>query len=93
MLCRRLWPNITFRILSKLGKIRQELTVENVHAVNHGVRDTCLIRWDRINLNVEENVLLLSENVGRDQNVQNLRCKTTIIGFGLQHYTTHAYCT
>ena len=26
-------------ILSQLGKIRQELTVENVHVVNHGVRD------------------------------------------------------
>ena len=30
-------------ILSKLGKINQELTVENVHVVNHRVRETCLV--------------------------------------------------
>ena len=45
-------PTRSQSILSKLGKIRQELTVENVHVVN-GVRDACLIKWDRINVNVE----------------------------------------
>ena len=35
-------------ILSKLGKICQEFTVENVHVVNHGVRNTCFIKWDRL---------------------------------------------
>ena len=35
-------PTRSQSILSKLGKIRRELTVENVHAVN-GVRDACLI--------------------------------------------------
>ena len=37
-------PTHSQSILSKLGKICQELTVENVHAVNHE---------DRINVNVE----------------------------------------
>ena len=46
-------PTRSQSLLSKLGKIHQELTVENVHVVNHGVRDTCLIEWDRINVNVE----------------------------------------
>ena len=36
-------PTRSQSILSKLGQIHQELTVENVHAVNHGVRDACLI--------------------------------------------------
>ena len=30
-------PTRSQSILSKLGKIRQELTVKNVHVVNHGV--------------------------------------------------------
>ena len=41
-------PTRSQTILSKLGMIHQELTVEKVHVVNHGVRDTCLIKWDRI---------------------------------------------
>ena len=32
-------PTRSQSILSKLGKICQELTVENVHVVNHGVMD------------------------------------------------------
>ena len=32
-------PTRSQSILSKLGKICQKLTVENVHVVNHGVRD------------------------------------------------------
>ena len=46
-------PTRSQSILSKLGKISQELTVENVHVMNHGVRDACLIKWHRINVNVE----------------------------------------
>ena len=40
-------PTCSQSILSKLklGKIRQELTVENVHVENHGVRDACLTKW------------------------------------------------
>ena len=45
-------PTRSQSILSKLGKINQELSVENVHVVNHGVGDACLIEWDRINVNV-----------------------------------------
>ena len=37
-------PTCSQSILSKLGKIRQEFTVKNVHVVNHGVRDACLMK-------------------------------------------------
>ena len=46
-------PTRSQSILSKLGKIRHDLTVENVHMMNHGVMDACLIKWDRIKVNVE----------------------------------------
>ena len=46
-------PTRSQSILSKLGNIYQELTVEFVHVVNHGVRDICLIEWDRIDVAVE----------------------------------------
>ena len=47
-------PNRSQSILSKMGKIRQELTVENVHVVKYGVRDTCLTEWHiGFNVNVE----------------------------------------
>ena len=44
-------PTRSQSILSKLGKIHQELTVGNVHVVNYRVRDACLMKWDRINVN------------------------------------------
>ena len=37
-------PTRSQSILSKLGKIRQELTVENV--LNNGARDTCFTKWN-----------------------------------------------
>ena len=43
-------PTRSQSIMSKLVKIGQELTVENVHVVNHGVRDKCLIKWDTVGL-------------------------------------------
>ena len=46
-------PTRSQSILSQLGKICRELTVENVHVVNHGVRDTCFIKWDGTSVNVE----------------------------------------
>ena len=46
-------PTRSQSILSKLGEIRQELTVANVHVMNHGVMDPCLIKWDRNKVNVE----------------------------------------
>ena len=46
-------PTRSQGILSQLGKIRQELTVENVHVVNHGVRDACFIKWNKTNVNME----------------------------------------
>ena len=38
-------PTRSQSIRSKLGKICQKLTVENVHVVNHGVRDTVRLTW------------------------------------------------
>ena len=38
-------PTCSQSILSKLGKICQNLTVENVHVVNHGVRDAVRLTW------------------------------------------------
>ena len=46
-------PTRSQSILSQLEKICQELTVENVHVVNHGVRNACFIKWDRTSVNVE----------------------------------------
>ena len=46
-------PTRSQSILSHWGKISQELKVENVHVVNHGVRDGSSIKWVRINVNVE----------------------------------------
>ena len=46
-------PTHSQSILSKLGKIRQELTVEIVHVMNHGVMDACWFKWNRIKVNVE----------------------------------------
>ena len=46
-------PTRSQSILSQLGKIRQELTVGNVHVVNHGVRDACFIKRNKTNMKME----------------------------------------
>ena len=46
-------PTHSQSILCQLGKIRQELPVENVHVVNHGVRDACFIKGNKTNVNME----------------------------------------
>ena len=47
-------PNLFSEYPVQIGKDSSGIdSGVNVHVLN-GVRDTCLIKWDRINVNVEE---------------------------------------